>query len=124
MTKVSIPIDKADLVLARRNAGMNNPSVEMNTDGVIIPRSSNKEYSSDSSDSSTSKLSDYTVMIRKANNSGNLPGKAEGLKACKGKKGCEFAKCAEEVFGRLPARLQKLKDKCPTNLGLGQNKIE
>jgi len=121
-SSISIPIDKADLVLARRKAGMNNPSVEMNTDGVIIPRSSNKDTSGYSNSPSysgdlRSREPQYTVMVRKANNSGDLPRKAEGLKACKGLKGCEFANCAEEVFGRLPARLQKLKDKCSLELG-------
>lgn len=101
--KREIPIDKADLVLARKNAGMNNPSLEMDVDGNIIPRNNSNKDSK----------SDYTVTVRKSNNSGNLPGKAKSLKACKGLKGCEFAKCAEEVFGRLPARLQKLKERCP-----------
>jgi hypothetical protein len=100
--KREIPIDKADLVLARKNAGNKNPSLEMDADGNIIPRNSRNPNG----------LSDYTVMVRKANNSGNLPEGAKSLKACKGLKGCEFATCAQEVFGRLPARLQKLKDKC------------
>lgn len=101
--KREVPIDKTDLVLARKNSGMNNPSLEIDAYGNIVPRNSSNKDSK----------SDYTVTVRKANNSGDIPGKAKSLKACKGLKGCEFATCAEEVFGRLPVRLQKLKERCP-----------
>ncbi len=96
MSKVEIPIDKAELVLARKNAGNVNPSIEIDNSGRIIPRSS---------DSSSSSSDLHTVMVRKAKNDGDRPKNAKFLKDCKGLKGCEFAKCAEKVFGKLPKNL-------------------
>ncbi len=96
--KVEIPIDKAELVLARKNAGNVNPSIEIDDSGSIVPRNG-----SNSSLYSSSDL--HTVMVRKAKNDGDRPKNAKSLKDCKGLKGCEFAQCAEKVFGKLPKNL-------------------
>lgn len=101
--RVEIPIDKADLVLARKNAGMNNPSIEIDNSGDIVPRGKDKNSEAE-----------YTVMVRKATNSGDRPRKAKDLRACKGLKGCEFAQCAKEVFGKLPRNLKHLEGLCST----------
>lgn len=112
--KVEIPIDTAQLVLARRGVNK-NPSIEINSDGQIVPRNNNHGHDSDHEGyDNNSNNADFTVMVRKAKNdylSGNIPRKAKSLKECKGLKGCEFASCAKEVFGKLPKRLQGL---CPT----------
>jgi hypothetical protein len=95
--KVEIPIDTAQLVLARKNAGMRKSSVSIGIDGELLPNGNEN--------------TEYTVTVRsKGSNEPSL--KATSLKTCKGLKGCEFAKCAEKVFGRLPKNLQGL---CPTN---------
>lgn len=95
--KVEIPIDTAQLVLARKNAGMRKSSVSVGRDGELLPNGNEN--------------TEYTVIVRsKGFNEPSL--KAVGLKTCKGLKGCKFAKCAEKVFGRLPKNLQGL---CPTN---------
>jgi hypothetical protein len=95
--KVEIPIDTAQLVLARKNAGMKRSSVSVGRDGELLPNGNEN--------------TEYTVIIRsKGSNGPSL--KAASLKTCKGLKGCEFAKCAEKVFGKLPRHLQGL---CPTN---------
>lgn len=102
--KVEIPIDTAQLVLARKNAGMRRSSVSVGRDGELLPNGNeNTEYT-------------VTVRSNRSNRSSkgyNEPSlKATNLKSCKGLKGCEFAKCAEKVFGKLPKNLQGL---CPTN---------
>lgn len=104
--KIEIPIDKVDLVLARKNAGMRNPSIEVDGDGQIIPRNSRNKDSSISSD--------YTVMVRSSTRAGSpeQSSRARLLKACKGLKGCEFLECSKKAFGKLPAHLQKLEEKC------------
>lgn len=104
--RIEIPIDKADLVLARKDAGMSNPSVWMDGNGRIVPR--NKDSNSD--------IDLHTVMVRKAKNDyeEGIPKRASSLKACKGLKGCDFIECSEKVFGgRLPPNLQKVKERCP-----------
>lgn len=95
--KIEIPIDTAQLVLARKNAGMKRSSVSVGIDGELLPNGNED--------------AEYTVTVRpKGSYQPSL--KAKSLKACKGLKGCEFAKCAEKVFGKLPKNLQGL---CPTN---------
>ncbi len=95
--KVEIPIDTAQLVLARKNAGMRRSSISVGRDGELLPNGNEN--------------TEYTVIVRsKGYNEPSL--RATSLKTCKGLKGCEFAKCAEKVFGRLPKNLQGL---CPTN---------
>jgi|CXWL01.1.fsa_nt_gi hypothetical protein len=102
--RVEVPIDTAKLVLERRNIGMVNPSIEIDDDANIVPRGIRSEYINNGA---------YTVMVRKATNSGDRPGNAKKLSACKGLKGCEFAECAREVFGKLPKNLEGL---CSTDL--------
>lgn len=95
--KVEIPIDTAQLVLARRNAGMKRSSVSIGKDGELLPNGNEN--------------TEYTVTIRhKGYKEPSL--KAANLKACRGLKGCEFAKCSEKALGKLPRHLQGL---CPTN---------
>lgn len=101
LNKVEIPINPAELVLARKNAGMVNPSVKVDGKGQLIPR--NKDSSAAGLPAGAN-----TVMVRKSNNSGDLPKKAKSLKECKGLKGCDFAICAEKVFGKLPKNLEGL----------------
>lgn len=95
--KVEIPIDTAQLVLARKNAGMRRSSVSVGRDGELLPNGNGN--------------TEYTVIVRsKGSNEPSL--RAADLKTCRGLKGCEFAKCAKKVFGKLPKNLQGL---CPTN---------
>ena len=104
--RVEVPIDTAKLVLERRNIGMVNPSIEIDDDANIVPRSGSVGNKNDAN---------YTVTVRKATNSGDRPGNAKKLSACKGLKGCEFAECAKEVFGKLPRNLKNF-DSCSTGL--------
>ncbi len=101
--RVEVPIDTAKLVLERRNIGMINPSIEIDDDANIVPRGRGNG-------------ADYTVTVRKATNDplADRPRKAKDLKACKGLKGCEFAQCAKEVFGKLPRNLKNLEGLCST----------
>ena len=95
--KIEIPIDTAQLILARRNAGMRRSAVSIGKDGELLPNGNEN--------------TEYTVTIRpKGFRKPSL--KAKDLKSCKGLKGCEFAKCSEKVFGKLPKNLRGL---CPTN---------
>jgi hypothetical protein len=95
--KVEIPIDTAQLVLARKNAGMKRSSVSVGRDGELLPNGNEN--------------TEYTVIIR-SKGSNKLSLKATGLKTCRGLKSCEFAKCAEKALGKLPRHLQGL---CPIN---------
>lgn len=95
--KIEIPIDTAQLVLARKNAGMRRSSISIGRDGELLPNGNEN--------------TEYTVTVRsKGYNEPSL--RAAHLKACKGLKGCEFAKCAEKALGKLPRHLRGL---CPTN---------
>lgn len=95
--KVEIPIDTAQLVLARKNAGMRRSSISIGRDGELLPNGNEN--------------TEYTVIVRsKGHNEPSL--RATSLKTCKGLKGCEFAKCAKKALGKLPRHLQGL---CPTN---------
>lgn len=102
--KVEIPIDTAQLVLARKNAGMRRSSVSVGRDGELLPNGNEN--------------TEYTVTVRsnrsnRSSKGSNEPSlKATSLKACRGLKSCEFAKCAEKALGKLPRHLQGL---CPTN---------
>jgi len=101
--RVEIPTDTAQLVLARKNAGMKRSSVSIGRDGELLPNGNEN--------------TEYTVTVR-PKGSNELSPKATTLKTCKGLKGCEFAKCAEKVFGKLPKNLQGL---CPINFASPQN---
>lgn len=105
--RVEVPQDTSTLVLARKNAGMSNPSLQIDNDGNIVPRSSSLSPG------------EYTVTVRPSTRSGprEPSSRARSLKSCKGLKGCEFAKCAEQAFGKLPKHLEGL---CSTD----QNSIE
>lgn len=104
--KVEIPIDTAKLVLARKNAGMRKSSVSIGMNGELLPNGNEN--------------TEYTVIIRPKSSRSST--KAKNLKSCKGLKGCEFARCAENVFGKLPKNLQRL---CPTNFtGSSKERIE
>lgn len=98
--KIEIPIDTARLVLARKNSGMRDSSVSIGSDGSLVPNGNED--------------AEYKVTIRKTGKSGDryIPERAMKLKACKGLKGCEFVKCSEKVFGKLPKHLEGL---CSTN---------
>lgn len=98
--RIEIPIDTAELVLARKNAGMRNSSVSIGSDGRLLPNGSEN--------------AEYKVTIRKTGKSGDreLSKGAAKLKDCKGLKGCSFATCAEKALGKLPKNLEGL---CPTD---------
>lgn len=104
--RVEIPIDTSELLLARKNANMVNPSVDVDSMGNIVPRRSDGNRDG------------YTVMIRKSTNSGDRPKNAKSLMSCKGLKGCDFAECAKKVFGTLPKNLKRLDATCSTNLNV------
>ena len=98
--RLEIPIDTAELILARKNAGMRDSSISIGSNGRLLPNG-NKD-------------AEYKVTIRKTRKSGDrtLSERAMKLKDCTGLKGCNFALCAEKVFGKLPKNLKEL---CPTN---------
>ena len=96
--KVEIPIDTAQLVLARKNAGMRRSSVSIGKDGELLPNGNEN--------------TEYTVTVRPIKGSREPSLKAINLKSCKGLKGCKFAKCSEKALGKLPKNLRGL---CPTN---------
>ena len=97
--KIEIPIDTAQLVLAKRKANKTS-TVSIGEDGRLLPNGNEN--------------TEYKVMIRKAGRSGDREssGRAKKLKACKGLKGCDFAECAKNAFGKLPKNLEGL---CPIN---------
>ena len=98
--RIEIPIARAKLILARKNAGMRDSSVSIGSDGRLLPNGNED--------------TEYRVTIRKTGKSEDreLSESAMKLKDCKGLKGCDFATCAERVFGKLPKNLEGL---CPTN---------
>ena len=92
------PIDALELALLRKGTGRVE-AVSIGKDGQVL--------------SNGDKDTKYRLVIRSPTRSGpkEQSGRAKNLKACKGLKGCEFAKCAEEAFGKLPKNLKGL---CPT----------
>lgn len=95
--KREIPIDTAELILARKEANKIS-SVSINEDGRLVPNGNENAR--------------YRVAIRKVEKAGEREssGRAKKLKACKGLKGCDFAECAKDAFGKLPNNLKGL---CP-----------
>ena len=95
--RVEIPIDTAKLVLARKETNKVS-TVSIGNDGILVPNGSED--------------AGYKVTIRKIVKAGErgTSYRANKLKACKGLKGCDFAECAKEVFGKLPKNLEGL---CP-----------
>ncbi len=93
------PIDAVELALMRKGTG-GVEAVSLGKDGQVL--------------SNGDKDTKYRLVIRSPTRSGpkEQSGRAKNLKACKGLKGCEFAKCAEEAFGKLPKNLKGL---CPIN---------
>jgi hypothetical protein len=105
--RIEIPTDAARLVLARKDANMINPSLEIDDLGNVIPRNRNGN-------------ADYTVIVRKSTNSGNVPRNARNLRACKGLTGCKFVECSQEIFGNVPRNHRKT---CPTLIDKKENII-
>lgn len=97
--KREIPIDTAQLLLARKEANKNS-SLSIGEDGRIVPNGNDNAL--------------YRVAIRKVEKAGERKpsNRASKLKACKGLKGCDFAECAKDAFGKLPKNLEGL---CPIN---------
>ena len=95
--KREIPIDTAELILARKEANKIS-SVSINGEGRLVPNGNENAR--------------YRVAIRKVEKAGEREssGRAKKLKACKGLKGCDFAECAKDAFGKLPNNLKGL---CP-----------
>lgn len=93
--RIVIPTDATSLVLARKDANMIKPSVEIDDSGNVVPRGNGIN----------------TVIVRKSTNSGNIPKNAKNLRACKGLTGCEFVECSRQVFGKVPSNHRKT---CPT----------
>lgn len=95
--KRDIPIDTAELILARKEANKIS-SVSINEEGRLVPNGNENAR--------------YRVAIRKVEKAGEREssGRAKKLKACKGLKGCDFAECAKDAFGKLPNNLKGL---CP-----------
>ncbi len=93
------PIDAVELALLRKGTG-GVEAVSLGKDGQVL--------------SNGDKDTKYRLVIRSPTRSGpkEQSGRAKNLKACKGLKGCDFAKCAEEAFGKLPKNLKGL---CPVN---------
>lgn len=91
------PIDALELALLRKGSG-GVEAVSIGKDGKAL--------------SNGDKDTKYRLVIRSPTRSGpkEQSGRAKNLKACKGLKGCDFAKCAEEAFGKLPKNLKGL---CP-----------
>lgn len=98
--------DKGELVIARKKAGNINPSIEVDENNNIIPRSNKSRDGLGSS-------SEYTLVARKSTRSGlpEMSSRAVNLKKCKGLSGCEFVECAKSAFGKIPLNLRKA---CPT----------
>lgn len=96
--RVEIPIDTAELVLARKSAGMRDSSVSIGGNGKLLPNGDEN--------------AEYKVSVRKIRTSRDreLPERATRLKDCKGLKKCDFAICAEKALGKLPKNLEGL---CP-----------
>lgn len=99
----AIPIDTAELVLARKRAGMRKSAVDIDENAKVMPRSDN--LNSDI-------LKTYTVVVRKSGRAGpsEISSRAKALKACKGLKKCEFVRCVKDALGNVPENLQKA---CP-----------
>lgn len=101
--RVALPQDKGELVLARKIAGMKNPSIEVGMDFDIVPRNSKTRDEFNKSE--------YTLVVRKSTRAGDISSRATKLKTCKGLSGCEFVECSYEAFGNIPPNLRKA---CPT----------
>jgi hypothetical protein len=97
--KREIPIDTAQLLLARKEANKRS-SISIGEDGRLVPNGNKNAL--------------YRVAIRKVEKDGERKpsNRASKLKACKGLKGCDFAECAKDAFGKLPKNLEAL---CPIN---------
>jgi hypothetical protein len=89
------PIDALELALLRKGSG-GIEAVSIGKDGQVL--------------SNGDKDTKYRLVVRSPTRSGpkEQSGRAKNLKACKGLKGCEFAKCAEDAFGKLPKNLKGL----------------
>lgn len=97
--RIEIPIDTAKLVLARKEANKTS-TVSIGIDGSLVPNGSEDAK--------------YKVTVRRIGKAGEkrFSGRANKLKACRGLKGCDFAECAKDAFGKLPRNLEGL---CSTN---------
>ena len=93
--RIEIPIDTARLVLARKDVNKVS-TVSIGNDGRLVPNGSED--------------AEYKVTVRKIGRTKgrNSSGRAKKLKACKGLKGCDFAECAKDAFGKLPKNLEGL----------------
>jgi hypothetical protein len=97
--KREIPIDAAQLLLARKGANKVS-SVSVSEDGRLVPNGHEDAL--------------YKIAIRKVDKAGERKpsNRVSKLKVCKGLKGCDFAECVKNAFGKLPKNLEGL---CPTN---------
>lgn len=97
--RVALPLDKAELVLARKEVGMRRSNIGIGSNGNLVTGDLEEP--------------EYKVIVRKAGRSGDaaMSSRAKKLSSCKGLKGCEFATCAKDAMGKLPGNILK---SCPT----------
>jgi hypothetical protein len=100
--RIEIPTDTAQILLAKKISNKTS-TVSIGDDGKLLPNGNENTK--------------YKITIRKVEKAGERgsSGRAMKLKACKGLKGCDFAECSKDAFGKLPKNLEGL---CSTN---GQN---
>lgn len=115
--RIALPMDKGELVIARKIAGNIKPSIEVDENNDIIPRSNKSRDGI--------RKSEYTLMARKSTRAGpsEMSSRARMLKTCKGLSGCEFVGCVKEAFGKIPPNLRKA---CPIMIDskVSDNKLD
>jgi len=102
--RASLPADAASVALEKRGLGMARKVVPVAGSTSEIVAKSKPKFA---------KTGPVQIQVRKMGRGGptETSSRARALKACKGKRGCEFAECVKAALGRLPYSLRVA---CPT----------
>ena len=100
-----VPLTAIDVARAKRQSGARRVAVPVGIAPVEVVEKANTRL--------RTKSGARSIVIRKIGRGGptETSGRARALKACKGKKGCEFAECVKDALGKVPP---SLKVACPS----------
>lgn len=105
--RTKLPSDAGAIALKKQEYGMRR--------AVVPVTGSNAEIVAKTGAAGTAYDGKIQIQVRKMGRSGptETSSRARALKACKGKRGCDFVDCVKDALGKVPTNLVKA---CPTRI--------
>lgn len=101
--RAALQTSAVEAVIAKHALGMRR---------AVVPAGGGKQIVAKTGAKGTAYAGKLQLQIRKMGRTGptESSSRAKGLKACGGKKGCDFVACVKEAMGKVPKNLAKT---CP-----------